>query len=63
MKIQANNNVKICEKVVYDICMIKKNVKKANLNSKPNNPKLRTSLREVCDYLSKSSVRRNLGLT
>jgi hypothetical protein len=33
------------------------------LNSKPNNPKLRTSPREVCDSNRKSSVQRNLGLT
>jgi hypothetical protein len=37
--------------------------KKANLNSKPNNPNVRTSPQEVCDSLSKSSPRCNLGLT
>jgi hypothetical protein len=41
----------------------KKLKKNANLYSKPNNPKLRTSTREVCDSLSKSSVWCNLGLT
>jgi hypothetical protein len=38
-------------------------LKKVNLNSKPNNPKLRTSPREARDSLSKSSARCNLGLT
>jgi hypothetical protein len=33
------------------------------LNSKPNNPNVRTSPQEVCDSLSKSSARSNLGLT
>jgi hypothetical protein len=38
-------------------------LKKPILNSKPNNPKLRTSPREVCDSNRKSSVQHNLGLT